>query len=132
MLTCFKSILKILHSNYLYFYSNLPVRFGISVKSTTFWQFLLCFLFINKTVRLSNLKTRTAMFICVEVIIYLLSHNLHDCTCTFKLLDDSGRLKFTEVSLGWKFHRWKKMFFERILKTNCAKQAVCTFITWNE
>ena len=44
-------------------------------------------MFTDKTLQLSNLKTRTAMnaknadfFICVEVIIYLLSYNLHDCT----------------------------------------------------
>ena len=42
---------------------------------------------INKTLRLNNLKTRTAMnakisefVICVETIIYLLLYNLHDCT----------------------------------------------------
>ena len=43
------------------------------------------FLFINKTLRLNNLKTRAAMnakisvfVICVEVIIYLLLYDLHD------------------------------------------------------
>ena len=45
------------------------------------------FLFINKTLPLNNLKTRTAMnanisvfFICVEATIYLLLHDLHDWT----------------------------------------------------
>ena len=49
--------------------------------------FLLSFLFINKTLRLNNLNTRTAMYakisvfaICVEAIMYLLSYNLHHCT----------------------------------------------------
>ena len=44
------------------------------------------FPFINKTWLLNNLKTRTAMnskmsvfVICVEVFMYLLLHNLHDC-----------------------------------------------------
>ena len=44
-------------------------------------------MFINKTLRFNNLKTRAAMnaktslFICcVEPIIYLLLFNLHDCT----------------------------------------------------
>ena len=48
---------------------------------------MLSFLFINKTLRLNNLKIRTAMnaiisvfVICFEAIIYLLLHNLHDCT----------------------------------------------------
>ena len=47
-------------------------------------------LFINKTLPLNNLRTRTAMnakismlVICVEAIIYLLLYNMHDCT--FKL-----------------------------------------------
>ena len=44
------------------------------------------FLFIHKTLRSNNWKTRTAMntkisafVICVEVIIYLILHNLNDC-----------------------------------------------------
>ena len=44
-------------------------------------------MFVNKTLWLNNIKTRTAMnvkiamlVICVEAIIYLLSYNLHDCT----------------------------------------------------
>ena len=50
-------------------------------------QFLLSFMFINKTLWLNNLKARTAMnvkisvfVISVEAIIYLLLYNLHDCT----------------------------------------------------
>ena len=42
---------------------------------------------MNKTLRLSNLKTRTvlnakiSMFVtCVEATIYVLLYNLHDCT----------------------------------------------------
>ena len=45
------------------------------------------FLFVNKTSRLNNPKTRPAMnvkisvfVICVEAIIYLLLYNLHECT----------------------------------------------------
>ena len=45
------------------------------------------FLFINKTLRFNNIKTRTAMTakisvfaICVDVIIYLLLYHLHDGT----------------------------------------------------
>ena len=56
-------------------------------KYPTLQQFLLSFLFINKTLRLSNLKFSTVVnekisvfVICVEMIIYLLSYNLHDCT----------------------------------------------------
>ena len=56
-------------------------------KKPAFEQFLLSLLFINKSLRISNLKTRTAMnvkitafVICVEVFIYSLLYNLHDCT----------------------------------------------------
>ena len=55
------------------------------------------FLFINKTLRLDNLKTRTAInaklsvfVIGVEAIIYLLLYNLHDCT-----------FNASEISLRW-------------------------------
>ena len=44
-------------------------------------------IYISKTLRLNNLKTRTAMnekvsvFInCVEAILHLLFYNMHDCT----------------------------------------------------
>ena len=59
--------------------------------SKVYNPFLLYFLFINKTLRLNNLKPRTAMdakisvfVVGVEAIIYLLLYNLHDCT--FKIL----------------------------------------------
>ena len=48
-------------------------------------------IYISKTLRLNNLKTRTAMnekvsvFICVEAIIYLLLHNLRECTFNKKV-----------------------------------------------
>ena len=49
-------------------------------------QFLLSFLFINKTLWLNNIKTRTVVngkisvfVIRIEPIIYLLSYNLHVC-----------------------------------------------------
>ena len=40
-------------------------------------------MFINKTLRLNNLKTRTArkisvLVVCVEVIVYVTLHNLQD------------------------------------------------------
>ena len=66
----------------------LPVKFAIFLKSSLLFNSFYCLLLlINKTLRLNTLKTRAAMNaklsvfdICVEVIIYLLSHNLHDCT----------------------------------------------------
>ena len=49
------------------------------------------FLFISKTLRLNNLKTRAAknenilvFVICIEAIIYWLLYNFHDCTFTLK------------------------------------------------
>ena len=63
------------------------MKLAIFLKVAYFLTVLLSFLFINKTLRLSSLKARTAMnakvslfVICAEVGIYLLSHNLHDCT----------------------------------------------------
>ena len=86
------------------------------------------FLFIYKTLRLNNLKTRTAInvkisvsVICVEVIIYSLLYNLHDSTfksyywekLTFSKLQFSklkkilirshfGELQLTQISLTFK------------------------------
>ena len=58
------------------------MTFAIFLKSSL--QFPLSFLFINKTLQLNNLKTRTGMnakmsvfVVCVEAIIYLLLFNLH-------------------------------------------------------
>ena len=54
-------------------------------------SFYCLFCFIDKTLRINNLKTRTAInakisvfFICVKAIIYLLLYNLHEWT--FKLI----------------------------------------------
>ena len=56
-------------------------------------------LFINKTLPLNNLKTRTAanaktsvFVICVEAIIYLLLFHLHDCTFKVGLADSQKNL----------------------------------------
>ena len=55
-----------------------------SLKET---YFLTAYLIINKTFRLNNVRTRTAMnakisvfVISVEAIIYLLLYDLHDCS----------------------------------------------------
>ena len=45
LITCFKSNLKIFHSNYLKFCSNLPVKFISLKRCLLFYQFLLSFLF---------------------------------------------------------------------------------------
>ena len=67
-----------------------PWNLLFSSKVVYFFNSFDCLiLFINKTLRLNDLKTRTAMnakislfVICVEVIIYLL-RNLHDCTFNY-------------------------------------------------
>ena len=67
---------------------NLPVKFTIFFKSSLLFNCFFClFVFIKKTLSLSNLKTRTTMnakisvfVICVETIINLLFFNLNDCT----------------------------------------------------
>ena len=61
-LTYFKSILKISHSNYLTFCSNLPVKLPIFLKSGLLLTVsIVIFLLINKTLRFNNLNTRTAI-----------------------------------------------------------------------
>ena len=63
------------------------MKFAILKKVVCILTVLLSFLFVNKALRLINLKARAAMnakmslfVICVEAIIYLLLYNLHDCT----------------------------------------------------
>ena len=58
-------------------------------RQPTFSQSLLSFLFINETLLLDNLKTRTAtnaslsvFVICVGAMLYLLLYKLHDSTFT--------------------------------------------------
>ena len=70
------------------------MKFANFLKSSLLFSSFFSFLFVNQTLRLHNLKTRTTMnvkisgfAICVEVIIHLSLHNLHDCT--FKNKHDS-------------------------------------------
>ena len=64
------------------------MKFAVLLKSSLFLNNFYClFLFINKTLRLNNLKTRTVMnmkisvfVICVKAIIYLLLYIMHECT----------------------------------------------------
>ena len=72
------------------------MKFVIFLKSSQLFKFLLPFLFINKTLLLNSLKTRTAMnskisvfVICVEVIIHLL-YNLHNCTFNVNYINMIG------------------------------------------
>ena len=58
-------------------------------------------MFINKTLRLNNSKTRKAMnakisvfVVCVEAIIYLLLYNLHGCTLNFICLLSEAAYEF--------------------------------------
>ena len=54
------------------------MKFTVFLKSSLLFNSFYCFLFINKTSGLNNLKTRTAMnakivvfIICVEAIVYV-------------------------------------------------------------
>ena len=65
--------------------------------------FLLSFLFINKTLRLHNLKTRTVMnakisvfLVCVEAIINFFVYHLHNCI--FNLITSSVQKMVTNTS----------------------------------
>ena len=78
------------------------------------------FLFINKTLRLNNLKTRTAMnakisvfVICVEAIIYLLLYNLHDCTFSSIMNAESSTTLYENYFLlncFWYLHKWFRLY----------------------
>ena len=64
------------------------MKFAIFLKSSLlFNNFLSSFLFVNKTLRLNNLKTSAAInakisvfVVCVEATIYLILYSLLDCT----------------------------------------------------
>ena len=79
-LTCFKSTLKILHSNYLSFCSNLLRKFAVFLKISLLLNSFYCLFFLSTELYCSiALKTRTAMnmkmsvfVIGVKEIIYLL------------------------------------------------------------
>ena len=81
------------------------------------------FLFINKTLRFNNLKTRTAInakiavfFICVKAIIYLLLYNLHDG------IDDFLRSCFTFKHYEHWLHFWISNGMKRIIKSSRIKK----------
>ena len=62
---------------------------------------------MKKTLRLNNLKTRTAMkakisvFICVGAIIYLLLYNLHDGTFNKLQAEVTFDLNIRSVTVAW-------------------------------
>ena len=65
------------------------------------------FFLLNKALRLNNLKTRAAMkvkvsvfVVYVEAIMYLLLHNLHDCTFNTLL---SKIIPFFSISFTYAF-----------------------------
>ena len=66
-------------------FQKYPKKFGSQLFIILHILFLLSFLFISKTLRFNNLKTRTttnvknpAFVVCDEVIIYLLLYNLRE------------------------------------------------------
>ena len=62
------------------------MKIAIFLKSSLLFKFQVSFLFINKTLQLYNFKTRTAINAKISVFvigveaIFLLLHNLHDCS----------------------------------------------------
>ena len=93
------------------------MKFVIFLKSSLLFESFYClFCFINKTLRLINLKTRTAMnakilvlAVCVETIIYLLLYNLRDPT--FKRRKIPAAMKILSL-MESKFN----LFFEFFLR----------------
>ena len=66
------------------------MKFAIFLKSSLLFQFLLSFLIGDRSLRLGGFGAGVAMGaeisvfdICVEAIIYLLLHNMHDSTGDF-------------------------------------------------
>ena len=66
------------------------MKFAILLKSSLLFQFLLSFLIGDGSLRLSGFRAGMAMGaeisvfdICVEAIIYLFLHNMHDSTGNF-------------------------------------------------
>ena len=114
------------------------------------WKFLLYFLFINKAIRLNNLKTRAAMnarislfVVCCKVIIYLLKYNLHDCTfkvifsCDFKFvfLKKNPLSHFSFPILGPAFFYWNRFVYksgigEKMNFDNYLHASKCSKIIW--
>ena len=58
---CFESILKISHSDYLQFCSNLPVKFAIFFKSSLIFSVFIVFSVYKQTSWFNVLKTRTGV-----------------------------------------------------------------------
>ena len=107
---------------------------------------------INKTLRLNNLKNRTAMnekmsvFIYVEAIMHLLLYNLHDCTFKKKpyLVKNMWRhwpnmslktvkklFQFISWNIIWEliiFREWEKWLvkFCNVHKKTCSKISKCS------
>ena len=102
---------------------------------------------INKTLRLNNLKNRTAMnakmsvFIYVEAIIHLLLYNLHDCTFKKKpclvtwvnmcLKTVKKLFQFISWNIIWEliiFREWEKWLvkFCNVHKKTCSKISKCS------
>ena len=124
----FKGIWEILYSNYLLFCSNLSMKFAIFLKSSLLFNSFYClFLFINKNLRLDNLKTAAAMnakmsvfFVCVEVIIYLLLYNLHDCTFNSYTYHQCSSLQKQPPEVFYK-KSCSKIFSQYLQKNTCVE-----------
>ena len=85
-LTCFKSVLKISHPNYLEFYSNLPVKHAISLKSSLLFNIFYClFSFKTKLYSSITLKLEQLWMRKLHCLLFLLKqsyicYNLYDRT----------------------------------------------------
>ena len=61
--------------------SNLPLKFAIFIKSSLLFNVFYCLFCLQTQLYGSVMNAKTSVFvICVEVIIYLLLHNLHRFT----------------------------------------------------
>ena len=101
------------------------------------------FLFINKTLRLNNLKTRTAMTekfsvfaICVETIIYLLLYDLPDFTYNNQycsICRPSTSIIHQSIGLNASIFSWGILFYSRASfkkSRSVIFRLRCTFGIW--
>ena len=84
--------MKISHSKYLWLCSNIPVKFGVFLKSRLLCKSFYCFI---------NLKTRTAITVIYR---YLLLENLYDCT--FKVWRNEEKALHKIICIKWQNSGW--------------------------
>ena len=97
-----------------------------SSSNLLFNSFYFLFFFINKTLRLNNLKTRSAMntnisvfVICAEVIIYLILCNSHDSTFSYFYHCSVREVRFMKLLISYEKGQ-NVQWFSKFWIANCS------------